>query len=86
MSEFMGGGDISTWLGGDIFPWLLQRPSKLAPKNYLCYIAYRTNTAKKLINFLYKDAKMFLDRKYTLAIQCAKIQIRTRHNQTAIYE
>jgi hypothetical protein len=63
-----------------------KRESKLASNIYLCYIAYRTNTAIKLIDFLYKDAKIFLDRKYKLAMQCGRIQIRTRNNFTSIYE
>jgi hypothetical protein len=63
-----------------------KRQSKLAPNIYLCYIAYRTNTAIKLINFLYRNAKIFLDRKYELAMQCHQIQIRKRNSQATIYE
>jgi hypothetical protein len=74
------------WNNFKAFSTISKRQSKLAPNIYLCYIAYRTNTAIRLINFLYKDAKIFLDRKYTLAMRCAKIRIRKRNNQIAIYE
>lgn len=74
------------WKKFKTFSSIGRRKSRLAPNIYLCYIAYRTNTAIKLINFLYKDAKIYLDRKYRLAIQCSQIQIRKRNNQIAIYE
>ncbi len=63
-----------------------KKQSKLAPKIYLCYIAYRTNTAKKLIDHLYKGAEIFLDRKYNLALRCEHIQIRKRSNPSVTYE
>jgi hypothetical protein len=73
------------WNNFQAFSSIGKKPSKLAPKMYLCYIVYRTNTAKRLINFLYEDAKISLDRKYRLAMQCAQLQIRKRNNKLAPY-
>lgn len=58
-----------------------KKESKFAPNNYLCYISYRANTAKRIINFLYKDAKLFLDRKYNLAIKSSQVQINLRDSK-----
>lgn len=73
------------WNNFKAFSSIGKKESKLAPKIYLCYIAYRANTAKQLIIFLYKDAKIFLDRKYGLAMRCAQIQIRKRSNKLTQY-
>jgi len=44
----------------------------------LFYIAYRCNSAKTLINHLYNNAFLYLDRKFTLSKQCLKIKIKHR--------
>lgn len=74
------------WKNFNAFSSIGKKPSKLASKNYLCYIAYRTNTAKRLINFLYKDAEIFLNRKYKLAMKCVQLNFRKKNNRTATYE
>ena len=48
--------------------------------NYLYQIAYRANTAKKLILHLYNNAEIFLDRKYNLAMKCEDIDMKERKN------
>ncbi|MBU1045790.1 hypothetical protein KJ616_01550 [Patescibacteria group bacterium] len=44
----------------------------------LFFIAYRCNTAKTLINYLYKNANIYLERKFTLAQKVSKITIKSR--------
>jgi len=53
-------------------------------KNYLYQISYRANSAKILINYLYKEAAIYLDRKYYLAHKCLKANIKTRQNSKYI--
>ncbi len=49
-------------------------------KKYLYQISYRCNSAKKLINYIYSDAKLYLDRKHKIALQCLEPNIKTREN------
>jgi hypothetical protein len=56
--------------------------SKIIPCKYsneiqrhLYSIAYGANSAKTLIDYLYRDAKLFLDRKYATALRCLEIPI-----------
>jgi len=51
-------------------------------KNYLFYIAYRSNSAKTLIDYLYTNANLYLERKFKLAKQCLKIEMKHRRNYT----
>lgn len=44
------------------------------------YIAYRCNSAKTLINFLYNNAGLYLERKFQLAKESSKIKIKPREN------
>jgi len=48
----------------------------------LFYIAYRSNSAKTLINYLYNNANLYLERKFQLAQKCLKTKIRHRRNYT----
>jgi len=48
----------------------------------LFYIAYRCNSAKTLINYLYNNANLYLERKYKLAKQCSETRIKPRRNYT----
>jgi len=62
--------------------------SKIAQAKYygkkynLFYIAYGSNSAKTLINYLYTDASLHLERKFKLAKQCSMIEIKPRNNYT----
>lgn len=53
--------------------------SKNAQK-YLYGINYRTNSAKTLINYLYTNSKLYLNRKYATALRCLNVNIKTRNN------
>lgn len=53
-------------------------------RRYLYQISYRANSAKTLINYLYKDATMYLDRKYYLAHKCLKANIKSKQNSKYI--
>lgn len=44
----------------------------------LFYIYYRCNSAKTLINHLYNNASLYLNRKFKLANQCLRIKIKLR--------
>ncbi|MDP3093170.1 MAG: LAGLIDADG family homing endonuclease [bacterium] len=44
------------------------------------YICYRCNSAKTLINYLYNNANLYLKRKFKLAKQCSKIEMKHRKN------
>jgi len=61
--------------------------SKIAQAKYygkkynLFYVAYRANSAKTLINYLYNNAGLYLERKFKLAKQCLKITIKHRGKQ-----
>lgn len=46
----------------------------------LFYITYRSNSAKTLINYLYSNATLYLERKFKLATRSTKTQIRQRKN------
>lgn len=50
-------------------------------KNFLYEIRYRSNTALKIMSYLYDNkACLYLDRKYTLAKRCLKLKIKERRN------
>lgn len=50
-------------------------------KNFLYEIRYKSNTALKIISYLYDNkACLYLDRKYTLAKRCLKLKIKERRN------
>lgn len=49
---------------------------------YLYLIAYRCNSAQTLLDYLYKDSKLFLDRKYNLVKKCLIIDIKHKKNYT----
>lgn len=49
-------------------------------KKYLYQISYRCSPAKKLINYIYSDANLYLNRKHAMALRCLKVSIRTREN------
>lgn len=46
----------------------------------LFYIGYRSNSAKTLINFIYHDATLYLERKFKLAKKASLTEIRYRKN------
>ncbi|PIP22389.1 MAG: hypothetical protein COX38_00885 [Candidatus Nealsonbacteria bacterium CG23_combo_of_CG06-09_8_20_14_all_39_25] len=62
--------------------------SKIAQAKYygkkynLFYIAYRSNSAKTLINYLYNNANLYLERKFKLAKRCLETEIKERKNYT----
>ena len=49
-------------------------------KNFLYDIRYKSNTALKIIAYLYNNACLYLDRKYTLARRCSELKIAERRN------
>src|SRR3989344_2488202 len=49
---------------------------------FLFYVAYRANTAKTLIKYLYENAELYLERKYKLAQKAFNIKIKIRKNYT----
>ena len=49
---------------------------------WLYYIGYRTNSAKVLIEYLYGNASIYLDRKFKNAQKIAEIYIKQRKNYT----
>jgi len=51
-------------------------------KYNLFYITYRCNSAKTLINYLYTNADLYLERKFKLAKQCSEIKMKYRRNYT----
>ena len=48
----------------------------------LFYIGYRCNSAKKLINYLYTNADLYLERKFKLAKRASETKIKQRKNYT----
>ncbi|MCP6726837.1 MAG: hypothetical protein KJI69_02235 [Patescibacteria group bacterium] len=51
-------------------------------KHYLFSINYRTNPAKEIIQYLYEDADLYLDRKFQIAQQCLSIKIKRQKKYT----
>jgi hypothetical protein len=49
---------------------------------FLFYIAYRANSAKTLIKYLYDNAELYLDRKYKLAQRASNVKMKIRKNYT----
>lgn len=49
---------------------------------FLFYIAYRSNSAKTLIKYLYEDATLYLERKFRLAIRASGVAIKQRKHYT----
>ena len=65
----------------DIYSKIAQ--AKYYGKKYnLFYIAYRSNSAKTLINYLYNNARLYLERKFKLSKRCLDIKIKHRKNYT----
>jgi len=63
----------------DIYSKIAQ--AKYYGKKYnLFYIAYGSNSAKTLINYLYTNASLYLERKFQLAKQCSNIEMKHRKN------
>lgn len=48
----------------------------------LFYITYRCNSAKILINYLYNNASLYLERKFKLAEKCEEINMKFKKNYT----
>lgn len=57
-----------------------QRSYSEQQQNFLYEIRYRSNTALKIISYLYNNACLYLDRKYTLARRCSELKIAERRN------
>ena len=56
------------------------QPKKNGKLSNVFYICYRCNSAKTLINYLYKNANLYLERKFKLAKQCSKMEMKHRKN------
>lgn len=51
-------------------------------ESYLYQISYRSNSAKRLIDYLYNNSNIYLDRKYIIALKCANTKIKVRKNNS----
>ena len=60
----------------------ITQPKKNGKLSNVFYIAYRSNSAKTLINYLYNNAGLYLERKFRLAKQSSETKIRPRRNYT----
>ncbi|MBI2515054.1 hypothetical protein HYV91_02635 [Candidatus Wolfebacteria bacterium] len=49
-------------------------------KYNLCHIAYRCNSAKTLLGYLYTNAYLYIERKFQAAKRCIKIEMKYRKN------
>lgn len=49
---------------------------------FLFYVAYRANSAKTLIKYLYDNAELYLERKYKLAQRTSSVKMKIRKNYT----
>ena len=49
-------------------------------KRFLYQISYRANSAKTIIDYLYKNATLYLNRKYDIAMKCSKCDIKLKNN------
>lgn len=49
---------------------------------FLCNIAYKCNSAKVLLKYLYDGAELYLDRKFNIAKECLDIDIGFKKNYT----
>lgn len=56
------------------------QPKKNGRLSNVFYICYRANSAKTLINYLYENAGIYLERKFKLAKQCSKMEMKHRKN------
>jgi hypothetical protein len=65
----------------DIYSKILKLTSNKQGK-YLYQISYRCNSAQTLLNYLYKDSKLSLDRKYNMVKKCLLINIKHKKNYT----
>ncbi len=52
--------------------------------HFIFYIAYRANSAKTLINYLYNDSNLYLKRKFKLYQKSLKIKIKKYKKHYAI--
>lgn len=58
------------------------QPKKNGKLSNVFYICYRCNSAKTLINYLYKDADIYLERKFRLAKKCFNLKLNSRKDYT----
>ena len=58
------------------------QPKKNGKLSNVFYIAYRANSAKTLINYLYTNAGLYLERKFKLAKRALSTNIKHRRNYT----
>ncbi|MDP2966853.1 MAG: LAGLIDADG family homing endonuclease [bacterium] len=58
------------------------QPKKNGKLSNVFYICYRSNSAKTLIDYLYENANIYLERKFRLAKRCSKIEMKYRKNYT----
>ncbi len=56
------------------------QPKKNGKLSNVFYICYRCNSAKTLIDYLYNNADLYLKRKFKLAKQCSKMEMKHRKN------
>lgn len=67
-----------------VYSTLIKQSYSQKCKNYLYQIAYRSNSAKKVVGYLYDGAALYLDRKFKLARRCAETKIRMKNNSHRI--
>lgn len=82
-----GRKEIMTFIKNDFFAKFniyskIIQPKKNGKLSNVFYISYRCNSAKTLINYLYKNAGLYLERKFQLAKQSSEIEMKPRKNYT----
>ena len=58
------------------------QPKKNGKLSNVFYICYRSNSAKTLINYLYNNVNLYLERKFKLAKRALNVEIKYRKNYT----
>lgn len=67
-----------------VYSVLDRRSYSRSCQNYLYQIAYRCNSAKKIVGYLYDDATLYLDRKFKLAQKCLRTNMRVRNTSRRV--
>lgn len=66
----------------DVYSKVSRRTRSKNSGLYLFEIAYQGSSAQVLLDYLYPSAKLYLDRKFKLAIQCLKKKMKFKKNYT----
>lgn len=86
--QLCGGRDITTFVRDHflanlhVYSTIGKRTKSKNGSLYLFAIGYRGNSAKTIIEHLYQDANLYLDRKFLLAKRCINLHINHRRDYT----